>query len=228
VEKVNRLRQGNAGKKGRASLKQLAYDTIAEWLISGRLQPGEPLLEYELADRLRISRTPVREALSQLAQEGLVSVVPRRGAFVAEISLREIKALFEIREGLESIAARLAATRADQAELTKIEALFEDADHEADQDKRLALFDAAGDGLHDYIIQVCGNPWIQKIIETNRTLLRKEKQISASIPGESDNSMKEHRLILEALEKRNPGLAEEHMRKHIISTLHGLLESYRK
>jgi DNA-binding GntR family transcriptional regulator len=219
---------GKEQNNNKISLKEFAYRKIGEWLIEDKLLPGEALLESDLAARLQISRTPIREALSQLAQEGLVEIIPRRGAFVARITLEDIRELFEIREALEGIAARLAATKAEQPKLEEIEGLFRSAEKQNNQKKRLELFEEAGNRMHEYIIRASDNRRIGRIIDTNRTLLRKEQHISASIPGEIENSIKEHKAILKALKGRDAHLAEELMRKHIISTLNGLLVYYRK
>jgi DNA-binding GntR family transcriptional regulator len=166
--------------------------------------------------------------LLQLAQEGLVEMVPRRGAFVRKISLQDIQELFEIREAIEGIATRLAATKADPERLKEIEVLFDEADKEPDEKKRRSLYDSIGDMLHDYILSVCGNKRIIEIIDTYKIVLQKERQMAASIPGRIEESLKEHRAVIEALKNRDPELAERRMRQHIVGTLNTILESYRK
>ncbi|MBD3309249.1 FCD domain-containing protein [candidate division KSB3 bacterium] len=210
------------------SLKQVAYDQIGQWLLDGIFQPGEALIETELAARLGISRTPVREALQQLAQEGLVEMVPRRGAFVRRVTLQDIEELFVIREAIEGIAARLAATKADADQLQRFAELFEAADREPDETRRQTLYEEAGDDFHAYILESCGNTRIIEIIGTYKVLLQKERQIAANIPGRIDRSSQEHRAILHALQQRDPDLAERAMRQHIVGTLNSMLESYRK
>jgi DNA-binding GntR family transcriptional regulator len=212
----------------RQSLKHVAYEQIGQWLIDGTLQPGEALIETDLAERLGISRTPVREALHQLAQEGLVEMIPRRGAFVRRITLQDIEELFVIREAIEGVAARLAATKADPEQLRIFAELFETADKEPDEKKRQSLYEEAGDDFHDYILGSCGNTRIIEIIGTYKVLLQKERQIAAHIPGRIEQSSNEHRAILKALQQREPDLAEKAMRQHIVGTLNTILESYRK
>ncbi len=210
------------------SLKEIAYEHIGQWLIEGTLQPGEALIETDLAERLGISRTPVREALHQLAQEGLVEMIPRRGAFVRRITLQDIEELFVIREAIEGVAARLAATKAKPEQLRAFAEKFEAAAHEPDEIQRQEQYERIGDEFHDYILEICGNARIIEIIGTYKVLLQKERQIAAHIPGRIERSLKEHCTILEALQRQDPDLAEKTMRQHIVGTLNSMLESYRK
>ncbi|MCP4405024.1 MAG: GntR family transcriptional regulator [bacterium] len=214
-------------KRGQ-SLKQVAYEQLGEWLIDGTLQPGEALIETELAERLEISRTPIREALQQLAQEGLVEMIPRRGAFVRRITLQDIEELFVIREAIEGIAARLAATKVDTETLEEFEERFNAADKVPDEKTRHEMYEMAGDDFHDYILQVCGNSRIKEIIETYKVLLQKERKIAAFIPGRIEASAQEHRAVLEVMKQRDTESAERMMRRHIVGTLNTILESYRK
>ncbi len=210
------------------ALKEIAYGRICGWLLDGKLRPGDPLVEPELARRLGVSRTPVREALGRLSQEGLVEIVPRRGAFVSRVNLKEIRELFEIREALESIAARNAARGGDERELAAIESMFQEAANTPDDDARRRLAEGAGDALHEYIKGHCQNDRIKQILDTNRTLLRFGQQVSASIPGEIEKSLPEHLEILRALRTKDPEAAETAMRRHVVNTLNAILESYRR
>ena len=129
---------------------------------------------------------------------------------------------------ISGIATRLAATKADPDKLKEFEELFDVADKEPDENKRRRLYDSTGDKLHDYILAVCGNKRIIEIIDTYKILLKKERQIAAAIPGRIEESLKEHRAVLEALKKKDSDLAERAMRQHIVGTLNTILESYRK
>lgn len=200
MKNIERKTDGEIAK----SLKEVAYSRIANWLIEGKLQPGEPLVESALASRLEIGRTPVREAIQKLAQEGLVEIFPRRGAFVARSSLKDIQELFEIREALEGIAARLAALRSSPDELRLIKERFDDAGREIDNEKRQAKLEEVGDDLHDLILRTCDNRWITQIINTYKLLLQRERRQAAMIPGRIDLSAQEHRAILGALISSEP------------------------
>ncbi len=211
------------GERSVRSLKELAYSRIASWLVSGKLRPGEPLVEMSLANRLKLGRTPVREAIQQLAQEGLVEIVPRRGAFVARTSLGDVKELFEIREVLEGTAARLATLRCDPRELAMLKRKFQEAERERDSGRRRTMLERTGDDLHDYILKTCGNKRIIQIISNYKLLLQRERHHAATIRGRIDSSAKEHKAILDALIRADPDGAEEAMRRHIASTAESIL-----
>src|SRR5690606_12292208 len=102
-------------------LRELVFEVLREAIITGKLRPGERLMEVQLAEELGVSRTPVREAIRKLELEGLVLMIPRRGAYVAEISMKDIADVFEIRAALEGLAAQLAAERCTPEEIENLE-----------------------------------------------------------------------------------------------------------
>ncbi len=209
------------------SLKESAYLRIAAWLVDGTLQPGEPLGEGALTERLGIGRTPVREALLQLAQEGLVEIIPRRGAFVAKVSVNDIRELFEIREALEGIAARLAAVRANREDLRQLEKLFQEAEAEPEAAHKRERLEAAGDALHDFILKACDNSRIVQIINTYKVLLQRERKHAAALIGRIEAAAEDHQAVLQALLAADPDRAEASMRRHIANTTKSLLDAYR-
>ncbi len=215
-----------SSEKPTRPLRQIAYARIADWLISEKLQPGEPLVEMTLANRLKIGRTPVREAIQQLAQEGLVEIFPRRGAFVARTSLKDVKELFEIREALEGTAARLATLRSDQKDIESLRAQFEGAEQQHDCKQRRLMLERAGDALHDYILRTCGNNRLVQIINNHKLLLQRERHHAAMIPGRIDSSAQEHREILHALANGDATGAEKAMRRHIAGTAESVLMTF--
>ena len=208
------------------SLKQRAYDEISRWIVQGVLKQGQPLIETELAERLNISRTPIREALRELEKEGLVEIYPRRGTFVTKLTLKEIQELFEIREALEGMAARLCAKRITEEELQKLSEKFERAQKEKDERTKEILYEQAGDSLHETILTTCGNPGIKKIIENYKTRLNRERKLAAKIPGRIESAYRDHVSIYRALKDRDPDGAEGVMRNHIAITLRSLLETF--
>ena len=121
------------------SLADQAYHAIRELIVTLEYAPGDPISERELTDRLRIGRTPIREALRQLAQEKLVEVLPRRGMFVTTVDVRDLARLCEVRAVLEPEAARLAAERATQEDLNEIAALLEELESGRRRSDRLLI-----------------------------------------------------------------------------------------
>ena len=106
------------------SQKEKSYQGIKQAIISYEIKPGEPLVEKQIANKLGVSRTPVREALKELKSDGLVKIIPRKGAFVAEISSRDIEEIFLLREILECAAIKIAISRIKGEDLIEIESTF--------------------------------------------------------------------------------------------------------
>lgn len=197
------------------SLASSVYEILRRSVLDGRLAPGARLVERDLARSLSVSRVPVREALQRLAREGLVDLEPRRGAFVHVHTAAEIVELFEVREILESGAARLAASRRTPEQLERIRsihlrsaALFEAGDHEAGM--------AATIEFHQALTEAANNATLENLAATvdlrmQWTLHRNHDEASL---------IQEHLDIIEALEARNGALAEHLVRWH---TRHGLL-----
>lgn len=102
-------------------LRELVFESLREAIIIGKLSPGERMMEIQLAEEMGVSRTPIREAIRKLELEGLVVMIPRKGAYVAGVSLKDIADVFEIRRALEGLAAELAAERASDEEFEEME-----------------------------------------------------------------------------------------------------------
>ncbi len=113
------------------SLFHRVYDKIKQDIVLARLQPGEPLLEEDLAKRLQVSRTPIREALRKLNHDGMVRIVPNKGAFVRVLTPRDIREIYEVREALESFAAAQAATSLSDEQLRSLSRLAENLNRRA-------------------------------------------------------------------------------------------------
>jgi DNA-binding GntR family transcriptional regulator len=158
-----------------------------------------------------------------LSREGLVDVFPRRGAFVAQISVHDIRELYEIREAIEGLAARLATVRGDPREITKIDKQLKAASRVENEERRLAACEAAGDGMHAYILQASGNKRMAQFINNYKILLQRERRNAASIPGRIQESYRDHIAIIEAMVSRDAAAAERAMRRHIASTAKSIL-----
>ena len=105
-------------------LREVVCETLRDAVRRGVLKPGERLMEIQLAEELGVSRTPVREAIRKLEMEGYVIMMPRRGTYIADLSIRDINEVFEIRTSLESLASGLAAERITEDELEKLQRLL--------------------------------------------------------------------------------------------------------
>ena len=135
------------------SLRIIAYEAIRDRILKGGLLPGEALPASEWAEALGISRTPVREAIQLLAQEGLVEVFPKRSTFVARLSVRDVRESFEIRQAIEGFAARLAAKRRTEDHIAAMRtALTEPADDSYD----------SGADFHELVVQAADNLYLEQ------------------------------------------------------------------
>ncbi|MFW0783025.1 GntR family transcriptional regulator [Gordonia sp. CPCC 206044] len=151
------------GTEPRKSLREHAYDEIRARIVGLDLAPGDRLIERDLAVELDVSRIPLREALQQLQQEGLVVMVPRQGAVVAPFTVDDVRDLFDVRESLEVLAARLAAERADRAGLEALAAALEVARTATARDDKPGIA-AANARFHTIIVDLAANPLLENLL----------------------------------------------------------------
>lgn len=206
---------------GGGQLGDRAYADLKALIVGFDLQPGESLSEKALSQRLGLSRTPIREACQRLAREGLVRLVPGRGAFVAEISIPDVVELFQIREALEPFAARLAAGNPDPelidgliAELDATE-LGEPSDVEAyyDLSSRIDLA----------ILKMAANSRLSRALDEVWTQVRRARRVASTNTSRLQGSADEHRAILQAIRARDEAGAYEAMANHVQRSLSHLL-----
>jgi len=204
-------------------LREVVFDVLRSSIASGALPPGERLMENQLAEQLRVSRTPVREAIRKLEQEGFVVMVPRRGTYVADISIRDISEVFEIRTALEVLAAGLAAERMTDNDLEKLERLLVEIGQLIDRGDTAKLVEADC-RFHDILYSATHNKTLANIINNLREKFTPFRTISYAYPGRAKPSLEEHRRLVEALAQRNSLLAQQLARKHMEKAEQTLLQ----
>ena len=190
---------------------QSAYDRLLEDIRVGALPPGARLREVELAERLGISRTPVREALRRLEADGLVEHLPRQGACLRRLGYAEVMELYEMRAVLEGTAARLAARAASDLELhelSEINAAMTASDVPADVARLNRQF-------HTSLINAAKNRYLQSAIGAMARTLLILGPSTLYDPARSTSAAQEHGVLLQALHARDGLKAEELMRAHI-------------
>ncbi len=194
----------------RASRADDVYSAIRSGIVSLKFKPGSMIQEEVLAQQLGVSRTPVREALRRLAQDGLVRTVPKKGTLVASVSIDDIREVFQIRLALEPLAARLATPGIPEEEIDRLR-----SHHRPPAQSASGLIPDYRD-LHSCIRHYCGNRRLESILE----LLNVDTQRVLSLSNQQYLllSLDHHIRILDAFQARDPDAAEETMREHMVSS----------
>lgn len=208
-------------------LRELVFESLREAIILGRLKPGERLMEVQLAEEMGVSRTPVREAIRKLELDGFVVMVPRKGAYVAGITIKDIVDVFEVRAALEGMAAGLAAERITDEELDQLErALVQIGEFQTGDNINAVV---QGDTeFHSLIYQGSRNQCLVQIITHLQEQIQRFRMTSLSQPGRSKYALDEHKKIVEAISDRNVELAQSLAREHIENAEQSLLNAIRK
>jgi len=189
-------------------------DRLREQIFSKQLEPGSWLDEQSLALQFGISRTPMREAIKVLASEGLVTIKMRRGAYVTEINHGDLEQIFTILSLLEGQAAKETATKATELELTRLDDMHHRLEKAA-ADRDIEQFFDINVKFHELIQEIAGNRWMNGVVDDLRKVLKLHRRDSLTSTGRLQNSLLEHREILQAILKRDSVAAEIAMRKHL-------------
>lgn len=196
------------------------YEEVAEQLrqrIFGmQLEPGSWIDELKLCSELGISRTPMREALKVLAVEGLVTMRPRRGAYVTEMSERDVREAYQLLALLESDAASRVAEMASDEQMQELQSIHEEL--EASLGDRAAFF-AANERFHFELVQIDGNRWRIQFITDLRRVMKLNRHHSLFTRGRLEASLAEHQALMRALVRRDAALARQLMQEHFLNGL---------
>lgn len=195
-------------------LRDVVFNTLRQAILKGELAPGERLMEIQLADRLGVSRTPIREAIRKLELEGLVLMIPRKGAEVAKISEKSLRDVLEVRRSLEELAIELACQRMtdeDIKELARTQVEFKEAIESGDV-MRIAETDEA---YHDVIYHGTCNGRLMSILNNLREQMYRYRLEYIKDEDKRQVLLLEHENILKAIQGRRVNEAKEAMREHI-------------
>jgi DNA-binding GntR family transcriptional regulator len=192
------------------------YEQVAERLrariLAHTLPPGSWIDEQSLAAEFGISRTPLREALKVLASEGLVTMKLRRGAYVTEVSERDLTEVYHLLALLEADAAATVAESATSAELAELQALHEQLERTLDD--RDAFF-RANEQFHLKLLRIADNHWTQQMVGDLRRVMKLNRHQSLFKQGRIEASLDEHRQIMQALQARDAAKVKRLMEQHI-------------
>jgi DNA-binding GntR family transcriptional regulator len=187
---------------------------LRDRIFAGELMPGSFLDEASLATQLKISRTPLREALKVLTAEGLVRHEPRRGCFVNEVTEQDLDDIFPVLALLEGRCAFEAALNATDADLQALEALHDKLNRHA-RARRINDYYAVNFSIHEAIITLANNRWLEQVIGDLRKIVKLARLQQLHAPGRLDQSLAEHMSVFAALKARDPDGAEAAMRSHL-------------
>jgi DNA-binding GntR family transcriptional regulator len=191
------------------------YEEVAELLrqriFQRELEPGSWIDEMKLAEEYGISRTPLREALKVLAAEGLVTMKVRRGAYVTEVSEKDLSDVYHLLSLLESDAAGIVAERASDAQLAELQVLHKQLEAAAGNREK---FFALNERFHMRLLAIAGNRWRDQMVADLRKVMKLNRHNSLLKSGRVKESMLEHRAIVEALARRDAKAAIKRMQEH--------------
>lgn len=194
---------------------QKLKDALEEDIINGRLLPGERLDHDALAKQYGVSRTPIREAVQQLVVSGLVDVRPKKGTFVAKVSLDQLIEMFEVMAELEGMCGRLAARRIQTRELEDLRSALlhcENPEVMADPDD----YYYENEDFHNCIYAASHNQFLATEARQLKQRLKPYRRMQLHARNRVSNSVKEHRKIFEAIEKGEEREAEQYLKEHIL------------
>ena len=195
-------------------LRDVVFNTLREAILKGDLKPGERLMELQLAAQLGVSRTPIREAIRMLEQEGLAVTVPRKGAEVAKMTLKGMEDVLEIREALDILACQLACERITEEQLTILvekKKAFEDS-LKSGNVKAIAETDVA---FHDVIYDATGNPKLVNMLNNLREQIYRYRVEYLKNADNYPKLISEHNAIYDSLANRNQTDATTSIREHV-------------
>ncbi|AFL98573.1 MULTISPECIES: GntR family transcriptional regulator [Desulfitobacterium] len=205
-------------------LREIVFESLREAIINGVLEPGERLMEIQLAEEMGVSRTPVREAIRKLELENFVVMIPRKGAYVAGVSHKDVADVFEIRSALEGLAAGLAAERATDQEIEEMERFLL---YYEGQEMSLEQMVNSDTDFHALVYKASRNERLIQILANLREQIQRFRATSLSVPGRLKNAIDEHRNIVEALARHDVEEAQTLATAHIVTAENVMFEALR-
>lgn len=195
-------------------LRDVVFNTLRQAILTGELKPGERLMEIHLANKLGVSRTPIREAIRKLELEGLVTMIPRRGAEVAQITEKSMNDVLEIRRAMDVLCVELACERIGEEELAQLKVACENFEKmvKTPDVKKIALADVE---LHDIILQATGNDRLIQLVHNLSEQMYRYRYEYIKDFSQHERLVEEHRIIYESLVKKDKETACEAARTHI-------------
>lgn len=202
------------GRPRTATAAARIYAALRAELVSLQRRPGDPIIEAEIARSYGVSRTPVREAILRLADEGLVEIFPQSGIFVSHIPLAALPEAIIVRRSLEETTTRMATERASTSQILGLHAILE-RQREADKAGEREAFHQADEAFHAAIAEIAGHPGIWKLILQVKVHVDRFRWLTLPQRGRMTEVIAEHEAVMAAIEARDPPSAGAAMARHL-------------
>ncbi len=195
-------------------LRDVVFNTLREAILRGDLVPGERLMELQLASKLGVSRTPIREAIRMLEQEGLAITIPRKGAIVAGMTEKDMQDVLEIREALEELSVQVACDKITEEEIAELQKNMKNFEHSLKSGdlKKMAQADVE---FHDVIYRATDNPKLISMLNNLREQMYRYRVEYLKNPQNHEQLLKEHEAIYKGIVEKDKDAVTEMIRKHI-------------
>ena len=190
-------------------LRDVVFENLRSAILEGKLKSGQRLMEVQLAEQLGVSRTPVREAIRKLELEGLVVMLPRKGAYVANISVKDLMDVLEIRASLEGLGASLAAERRNDEDIKNLEELEVEFE-EAVRTQNIDMLLKKDIEFHECIFKSTNNKKLHQLINSLWEQVYRFRVTYISDYDSTVNIIEEHKMILDAIKRRDSKLAKKY------------------
>ncbi len=209
-------------------LRDVVFNTLRQAILTGELKPGERLMEIHLAERLGVSRTPIREAIRKLELEGLVTMIPRRGAEVAQITEKSMNDVLEVRRAVDALCVELACERITEEELAALkEACDKFAEVVRAKVKNVKQIAQADVALHDIIVQATGNQRLIQLVNTLSEQMYRYRFEYLKDFSQHEKLVEEHRIIYEGIVRKDKETACEAAKLHIDNQKKAIIQQIR-
>lgn len=207
-------------------LRDVVFNTLRQAILRGELKPGERLMEIQLANKLGVSRTPIREAIRKLELEGLVLMIPRKGAEVAEITEKSLRDVLEVRKALEELAVQLACDKITEEEILQLKRTAKEF-AEALKADDVTKFAQADVKFHDVIYKATGNLRLIQLLNNLQEQMYRYRVEYLKRRDLHQKLLQEHQVIIEMIEKRDKAGASERISRHIDNQVEAVIDAIR-
>ena len=207
-------------------LRDVVFNTLRQAILRGELKPGERLMEIQIANKLGVSRTPIREAIRKLELEGLVLMIPRKGAEVAEITEKNMLDVLEVRRALEELAVKLACERITEEEIQELKDAA-DAFQKILSEKDITKIAEADEAFHDVIFKSTGNDRLIQLLNSLREQMYRYRLEYLKREEYHPQLLEEHQQIIDRITRKDQSEAAELIDRHIGNQVDVMLEMIR-